>query len=111
MPNTFSQIYIQIVFAVQTRQRLIQPQRKEELHKYITGIIRNHRQKLIAINCMPDHAHILIGLKPSMALADLVQAVKADSTNFINEKRWVRGRFHWQKVTALSRMDTLNSTP
>ncbi len=97
MPNTFSQIYIQVVFAVQGRQRLIQPQRKEELEKYITGIIRNHKQKLIAINCMPDHAHILIGLKPSMALADLVQDVKADSANFINEKRWVRGRFHWQE--------------
>lgn len=97
MANTYSQIYLQIVFAVQDRQRLIPAEHKEELHKYITGIIRNQGQKLLAIHCMPDHAHILLGLKPSMALSDLVQVVKADSTNFINRKRWVPGRFSWQE--------------
>ncbi len=97
MPNTYTQIYIQAVFAVEGRQNLIRRENKEELHKYITGIVQNHRHKLIAINSMPDHLHILIGMKPSMALSDLIQEVKADSTNFINRKRWVAGRFNWQE--------------
>jgi putative transposase len=97
MANTYSQIYLQVVFAVQDRQRLIPTEHKEELQKYISGIIRNQGQKLLAIHCMPDHTHILLGLKPSLALSDLVQIVKADSTNFINRKRWVAGRFSWQE--------------
>jgi REP-associated tyrosine transposase len=97
MANTFSQIYIQTVFAVESRQSLIQPEFKEDLYKYITGIVRNQGQKLIAINGMPDHVHILIGLKPAMALADLGREIKADSTNFINEEKFVRGRFNWQE--------------
>jgi putative transposase len=97
MANTCTQIYLQVVFAVQSRQRLIRPENKEDLHKYITGIVRNHGQKLLAIHCMPDHTHILVGLKPSMALADLVQDVKADATNFINRKQWMPGRFSWQE--------------
>ena len=97
MANTFSQIYIQTVFAIGERQSLIKPEFKEDLYKYITGIVRNQGQKLISINGMPDHVHILIGLKPSMALADLVREIKADSTNFINENKWVHGRFNWQE--------------
>jgi REP element-mobilizing transposase RayT len=97
MANTFSQIYIQTVFAVAVRQSLIRPDFKEELQKYITGIVRKKDQKLIAINCMPDHAHLLIGLKPSIALSDLIRDVKSDSTEFINRKRWIRGRFNWQE--------------
>jgi REP element-mobilizing transposase RayT len=97
MANTFSQIYIQIVFAVSNRQSLIKPEFKEELYKYVSGIVRNQGQKLIAINGVADHVHILIGLRPAMALADLVQEIKADSTNFINKKRWVQGRFSWQE--------------
>ena len=97
MANTFSQIYIQTVFAVENRQSLIKPDLKEELYKYITGIVRNHGQKLITINGMPDHIHILIGLKPAMALADLVREIKADSTNFINSRKLVHGRFNWQE--------------
>jgi len=97
MANTFSQIYIQTVFAVENRQSLIKPNFKEELHRYITGIVRNQGQKLIAINGMPDHVHILIGLKPAMALADLVREIKANSTKFINEQGLVHGRFNWQE--------------
>jgi putative transposase len=97
MANTFSQIYIQTVFAVNGRLSLIRPEFKEEIYKYITGIVRNQGQKLIAINGMPDHVHILIGLKPSMALANLVREIKADSSNFVNEKRFVRGKFSWQE--------------
>jgi len=97
MANTYSQIYIQVVFAVQARQNLIEKQNKEELHKYMTGIVRERGQKLLAVHRMPDHTHILIGLKPSVALSDLVRDVKNGSTNFINGKRWVPGRFCWQE--------------
>src|SRR5437660_11889197 len=97
MANTFSQIYVQTVFAVSNRQSLIRPEFKEGLYKYITGIVRNQGQKLISINGMSDHVHILIGLRPAMALADLVREIKADSTNFINKKKWVRGQFSWQE--------------
>jgi len=95
--NTYSQIYIQTVFAVDGRLSLIRPDFKEELYKYITGIVRSKKQKLIAINGMSDHVHILIGLKPAMALADLVRDIKADSSDFINRKKWIRGRFCWQE--------------
>jgi len=97
MANTYAQIYIHVVFAVQGRQNLIHPQHKDELQKYMTGIITRNKQKLIAINNMPDHFHILIGLNPSMALSDLVGDIKAGSSGFINEQRWVRGRFAWQE--------------
>ncbi|HAF14601.1 MAG TPA: IS200/IS605 family transposase [Blastocatellia bacterium] len=97
MANTFSQIYIQTVFAVNNRLSIIKPEFKEDVYKYITGIVRNQGQKLISINGMPDHAHILIGLRPAMALADLVQEIKADSTNFINKNKWVNGKFSWQE--------------
>jgi REP element-mobilizing transposase RayT len=97
MPNTYSQIYIQVVFAVEGRQSLIQPERKEELHRYITGIVTRQGQKLLAIHCMPDHTHILIGMRPSMAISDLVGSIKTGSANHINENRWVLGRFSWQE--------------
>jgi REP-associated tyrosine transposase len=97
MANTYSQIYIQVVFAVQGRPNVIPEQNKEELHKYMTGIVRERDQKLLAVHCMPDHTHILIGLRPSMALSDLVRDVKNGSTNFINRSGWVMGRFSWQE--------------
>src|SRR3989442_168459 len=97
MANTFSQIYIQTVFAVSNRMSLITPEFKEDLNKYITGIVRNQGQKLISINGMSDHLHILIGLKPSMALADLVRDIKAESSTYVNKNRWVRGTFSWQE--------------
>jgi REP element-mobilizing transposase RayT len=108
--NTFSQIYIQTVFAVNGRLSLVRPEFKEDLYKYITGIVRNNGQKLVSINGMSDHIHILIGLKPAMALADLVRDIKADSSNFINKKKWVRGKFSWQEVMEPFRMDIFNST-
>lgn len=97
MANTYTQIYIHIVFAVKGRTNLIKTEHKEELYKYIAGIIRNKKQKLIAINGMPNHVHIFIGMKPSIALSDLVRDIKNNSTNFINDKRWVRDRFNWQE--------------
>jgi len=95
--NTYTQIYLQIVFAVESRQNVIDPQHNDELQKYITGIITAQRQKLIAINNTPDHVHILIGQRPDSELSDLMGDIKSGSTNFINRKRWVRGRFSWQE--------------
>jgi putative transposase len=97
MANTYTQIYIHIVFAVEGRQSLIEPIRNDELQKYITGIVAAQNQKLIAINNMPDHVHMLVGLKPDLALSHLVRDVKANSSAFINRKQWVRGRFGWQE--------------
>lgn len=97
MANTFSQIYIQTVFAVSNRLSLITQDYKEDLHRYITGIVRNKGQKLITINGMADHIHILIGLRPAMALADLVRDVKSDSSDWINRKKLARGKFAWQE--------------
>src|SRR6185312_12585989 len=97
MANTYSQIYIQIVFAVEGRQNLIAPEHNDELQKYIVGIITGQKQKLIAINNMPDHFHILVGLQPDIALSDLVRHIKTNSSKFINDKHWVVGRFAWQE--------------
>jgi len=97
MANTYTQIYIHVIFSVQGRQNLLKKENKEELHKYITGVIRNKNQKLIAINGMPDHVHIFIGMKPSIALSDLVRDIKNNSSTFITKKRWVRGKFNWQE--------------
>src|SRR5229473_236327 len=110
MANTFSQIYIQTVFAVNGRLSLIRPEFKEELYKYMTGIVRNNGQKLISINGMSDHVHILIVLKPAMALADLVRDIKADSSNFINQKKWFGDGLVGRKAMALFLTDILNST-
>ena len=93
----YTQIYIHIVFAVRGRQSLIPKANKEELHRYIACIIRNKKQKLIAINSMPDRVHILVGMTPNVALSDLVRDIKSNSSRFINEKRWVRGKFNWQE--------------
>lgn len=97
MPNTYSQIYIQIVFAVKGRQNLIPKQYREELHKYITGIVQNREQKMLSVFCMPDHTHLLVGLKPSIAISDLVRDIKAGSSKFINVNHWVNGKFNWQE--------------
>lgn len=97
MPSTFSQIYIQIVFAVKGRESLIHSSWEEELYKYITGIIKNKEQKLIAINGMPDHIHILIGMKPTCCLSDLVREIKKSSNDFIKEKKFTKGKFIWQQ--------------
>ena len=97
MPGTFSQIYVQVVFAVQGRHNLIGKSWKDDLNKYISGIITNKGQKSIIVNGMHDHIHAFIGLKPSMAVADLVRDVKSSSSNFINKNRFVKGKFSWQE--------------
>jgi REP element-mobilizing transposase RayT len=97
MANTYTQIYIQIVFAVQGRQNIILKEHREELQKYITGIVQNREQKLLTIFSMPDHTHILIGLKPTITISDLVRDIKAVSSKFINERNWIKGKFNWQE--------------
>ena len=95
--STFSQIYIQVIFAVKGRNSFIHISWEEELYKYITGIITNKGQKLIAINGMPDHIHILIGIKPSCCLSDLVREIKKSSNEFINVKKFSKLKFEWQE--------------
>ena len=97
MANTYSQIYIQVVFAVQGRESLIRREWKDELYKFITGIVKNNKQKLLAINGVSNHIHILLNIKPNIALSDLVRDIKANSSRFVNEKRFVRGKFSWQE--------------
>ncbi len=97
MANTYSQIYIQVVFTVSGRINLIKKEWKDELHKYIAGIIEGNGQKSIIVNGMPDHIHAFIGLKPSMAISNLVRDIKSGSTNFINKHNYVQGKFSWQE--------------
>lgn len=96
MANTYTQIYIQSVFTVQNKISLIMPQWQDELYKYITGIVQNNGHKLIAINGMPDHIHLFIGMKPNQSLSDLMQDVKGDSSKWIHEKGLTKGKFEWQ---------------
>lgn len=97
MANTYTQIHIQVVFAVQNRGSLIAQAWKDELYRYITGIVQACGHKLLQINGMPDHLHILFGMRPTQALSELVQHVKQDSSKWINQKGFVRGRFSWQE--------------
>ena len=96
MANTYTQIHIQAVFAVQNRHCLIDKVWKDELHKYMTGIIQNYDHKVLQINGMPDHIHILFGMRPTQSLSDLMQKVKQDSSKWINKNRFVKGKFSWQ---------------
>jgi len=97
MADVFSQIYIQTVFAVRNRQALIRPSWEEQLYKYMTGIVQGKGHKLIAINGMPDHIHLFIGLKPAEALSDLVREVKKASTAYVNDNKLSPFSFRWQK--------------
>ena len=97
MANAYSQIYLQLVFSSMKHENVIPQKHKEELHKYTTGIIQNRKHKLLAINFMPDHIHILIGYSPSQKLPDLVRDIKAISSKFINENKWMPGKFQWQE--------------
>ncbi len=97
MANTYSQIHVQVVFAVQNRESLIGSIWKNELYRYISGIIQNHQHKVIAINGMADHVLILIGLRPNQSISELMQKVKGDSSKWINQKGFVIGKFSWQE--------------
>jgi putative transposase len=97
MANTFSQIYLQFVFAVKGRQNCIPQQHKEELHKFFTSLVQKRSCKMLAVNCMPDHIHIFIGYKPVISIPDFVRQIKVESNEFINNKKWIKGKFYWQE--------------
>ncbi len=96
MANTYTQLYVHVIFAVKGRANLISKAWKEKLYQYINGIIANKNQKLMIINGMPDHLHLLIGFKPDCNLSDLIRDIKANSSRWINENRFVAGKFEWQ---------------
>ncbi len=96
MANTYSQLYIHFVFAVKYRAASINVLWEERLHKYITGIIQNNGHKLLAINSVPDHIHLLVGLNPKQSISELMQLVKGDSAEFINKEKLAIGKFQWQ---------------
>jgi putative transposase len=97
MPNTYTKIFIQIVFAVKGRQNLIQKHWQDELHKYICGIVNGKKQKVFAIGGVSDHIHILVSMNPKISISDLVRDIKAHSSKWINQRNFVRGKFHWQE--------------
>jgi REP element-mobilizing transposase RayT len=96
MANTYHQLSIQLVFGVRFREALIEDCFREKLHGYITGIIKKHDQKLLAINSVSDHIHMLIGISPNIRLSDLVREIKSSSARFINEGKMSRNKFYWQ---------------
>lgn len=95
--STFSQIYIQVVFAVKNRDALINSEWEERLYQYITGIVQNKGQKMLAINGVADHIHIFIGMKPNCCLSDLVREIKKSSNEMINENKLSKFKFNWQE--------------
>ncbi len=96
MPNTYTQIYLHFIFAVESKQNIISKTWKDELYKYITGTIQHYNHKLIAINGVSDHIHILIGYNQNQLIPDLLQDIKGSSSKWINEKKLVKGKFNWQ---------------
>ena len=97
MANTYTQIHIHCIFAVKYRLALINRKWKDQLHKYITGIVKNHRHKMISINSMPDHLHMLFGMRPYQSLSDLMEIVKGDSSGWINDEKMTSSLFRWQE--------------
>jgi|SRR5258706_6827592 len=97
MANTYTQLYIQFVFAVQNRMSLIKPEWEPQLHKYITGIVQNNKHKMIAINGTEDHLHLFIGFHTTQSVADLMRFVKGESSEWINSQKFVKGHFTWQE--------------
>jgi putative transposase len=97
MPGTYSQLYIHTVFAVKSRENLLQKPWRDDIFRYMAGIIGDKNQKSIIVNGVDDHVHLFIGLKPSCCISDLIRDIKSSTTNFINEKKLVKGRFSWQE--------------
>ncbi len=97
MANTYTQIHIQFIFAVKYRKGVILASWKDELYKYLTGIVQNNKHKMISINGMPDHIHLLAGIRPSQSISDLMKDIKGSSSKWINEKKFTKERFEWQE--------------
>lgn len=97
MANTYTQIHLHIIFAVKYRESIIRDSWKDELYRYITGIVQNNKHKMIAINGMPDHIHLLVGMRPTQSVSELLQDIKGNSSKWINEKKFIKSRFEWQE--------------
>ena len=97
MPNTYTQLYIHFVFAVKYRAAVIQSDWEDHLHKYITGIVQNNGHKMLAINSMPDHLHLFVGLNPNQSISEMMRQVKGDSSEFINKEKLTTRKFYWQE--------------
>ena len=97
VPNTYTQLHVQFIFAVKYRAAGIQAAWKESLHKYITGIFQKNKHKMLQVNSMPDHIHILIGLRPEQSISSIIQNVKTESSKWINSKKLTSSKFAWQK--------------
>jgi putative transposase len=97
MANTYTQCYVQLVFAVKNREALVHKSWKNDLEKYVTGIVQNHKHKLLAIGSMPDHIHIFIGYNVNHLIPDLVEEIKTSSNSWIKQMRFSRFKFEWQK--------------
>lgn len=97
MPNTYTQLFIHCVFAVKYRAAVIRPEWEDRLHKYIAGIVQHNGHKLLAINSVTDHLHLLVGLTPKQSISDMMRLVKGDSSEFINKEQLTKQKFHWQE--------------
>jgi len=97
MANSYTQLYIQIVFAVKSRENLISEQWRVSLEKYICGIITHNKSKPLAIYCNPDHTHILLGIHPGISISEMARDLKTNSSRWINENKLIKGKFNWQE--------------
>ena len=97
MAYTYTQIHLQFIFAVQNRMSLIQKEWQDRLYQYITGIIQKNKHKMLIVNGMPDHMHIVIGMRPTQSISDLLQDIKGSSSKWINDNKLVKGKFQWQE--------------
>ena len=97
MPNTFTQLHIQLVFAVQYRRSLIQPSWKERIHQYVSATVQNEKHKMLQVNSMPDHIHIFVGMRPHQSISSLIQNVKTESSKWIKDNKFCAAPFAWQE--------------
>lgn len=95
-PGTYTQIYLQFVFAVKFREALIQPEFQKEVFPFIAGLVNSMGHKSYAVNGMPDHVHILMSFNPKNSPSETIKEIKRASSNFINDKKWFPGKFQWQ---------------
>jgi len=96
MANTYTQLYIQYVFAVKGRHNLIKEQFRDELEKVMCGIVSNHKSKTYAIYTNPDHTHIFVGMHPTISPSKLMEQVKSGSSNWLNDQNYLNRQFFWQ---------------
>lgn len=97
MANTYTQLYIHIVFAVKFRKSVIDISWEERLHKYIIAIVQNNEHKMLALNSASDHIHLFIGLNPKESISELLRKIKGDSSEWINKEKLTEHKFQWQE--------------